>query len=191
MSDIMVDIETLSTHTSNAVILSVGAVKFDLFEDFPVFHDEKMWVLDAHEQIAAGRDVSQNTLKFWADQPPEAREHWACAVDRVPVHVFANEFREFCSLDSLIWAHGICFDINNIESLYCNDTAPWRYNKVRDCRTIVNCCAERRQQPGNIHGSVVAHNPMSDCYAQIWSLWEHWPEALDIAPRQEPVSVPA
>ncbi len=76
MPDVMIDIETLSTHPHNAVVLSVAAVSFELHRAAPQIFDSRLCVLDIHEQIAEGREISYDAMKFWREQSPKARAHW-------------------------------------------------------------------------------------------------------------------
>ncbi|SVC58369.1 uncharacterized protein METZ01_LOCUS311223 [marine metagenome] len=56
----MIDIETLGTKP-NAVILSVGATKFDPFTSIKPF-DDKHWKIDVDAQTEINRDVNEDTL---------------------------------------------------------------------------------------------------------------------------------
>jgi hypothetical protein len=179
---IMVDIETLSTHPFNAAVLSIGAVRFAMKKDAPVIIGTPyLSVLDLNAQIAAGREVSNDTIKFWRDQTPEARKHWA---DGTPMRVndALHSFYEFYGgskdPDLPIWANGICFDIGNLESLYRQffppNRIPWKYNATRDARTMYRAIPELRSRPPSAMGGA-DHDPVVDCRNQVWGLWEHWP----------------
>lgn len=177
-ADVMLDIETLSVHPNNSVVLSIGAVKFRLFETGPLIGSSRLWVLDIHSQILT-RDISLGTLKFWREQPYGASEHWSRdrIHERVQPEIALGELAAYFPPNARVWAHGVCFDIGNIESL---GAVAWSYNAVRDCRTIVNSFAQHRTRPADLVGT--AHNPVHDCVHQVWSLWEHWPEPLDPLP---------
>jgi hypothetical protein len=178
---VMIDIETLSTHPSNAVVLSIGAVKFALRKQRPMFLGPKhfLTVLELHSQIAAGREISAETQKFWREQSPDARKHWT---DTPPerVHEGLIALGNFIGDPELpVWANGICFDIGNLDSLYRtflpDKGVPWKYNSTRDARTVYRALPEVCTIPDGAL-TTIAHDPVADCYNQIWGLWQHWPQ---------------
>lgn len=63
MSDIMVDLETLGT-TADAVILSIGAVKFDLVSG--QIDDEGFYAsISVESSLNRKRRISEDTLLWW------------------------------------------------------------------------------------------------------------------------------
>ena len=64
---IMIDIETLAT-TPDAVVMSVGAVKFDPTSDQPPT-SKTLWRPDIDEQTERDRHVSESTLEWWSKLP--------------------------------------------------------------------------------------------------------------------------
>lgn len=62
LPDVMVDTETLAT-TADAVIVSIGAVKFDISTD--EIGDEGFYALVEMEHQARERRISQQTLQWW------------------------------------------------------------------------------------------------------------------------------
>ena len=74
-TDIMIDLETLAT-SSDAAILTIGAVKFDPLDYNVEFDDsDKFYVkvdLDSCNDI--NLTVSEDTINWWATQSEEARE---------------------------------------------------------------------------------------------------------------------
>lgn len=175
---IMIDIETLDTRAS-AVVLSVAALKFQLFEDGVVLLGDQLWTPRLREQLAAGRTTSDKTIKWWGDQPQEARDHWANPQTSV-VHVYQmlDQLKTFCGSDIPVWANGAVFDVGILESLCAQFGCdiPWRYNMVRDARTIYHDLRQRRdrhESPNWKDGLFVAHDPVHDCVNQTWRLWEH------------------
>lgn len=174
---LMVDIETLSTDISNAVILSVGAVEFDFRREGPQIGTKHLWAPSLREQFALGRLVSGGTTSWWAKQSAEARNGWAYA-DETRLLKFLAEFRAVCARCDEIWANGIVFDLGNLETLFgqLGSTTPWRYNAARDERTMRGHLPMRRQSPAELLEGLVPHDPLSDCVQQICRLWERWPE---------------
>jgi hypothetical protein len=74
--DVMVDIETLAT-SDTAVILSIGAIRFNPFTLDPLFDEEKGEVLCPsfykviHRETQKGRTIDKSTEEWW-DHPDRA-----------------------------------------------------------------------------------------------------------------------
>jgi len=200
----MLDIETLSTHTSRAVVLSFGVVPFNLTKSGPVLGQRYMVILNALKQIAAGRRVDQSTIDFWAKQSKEARAHWLDPkFSREGVIVLRDDrddngsyiMRNLFDLshgglqlepEFQVWSNGAVFDFGNLENLMdfspMGGESPWPYRAVRDMRSVIRVNPEYRigdvQQPGpeKNFNPVLAHDPVADCEWQIAKLWQHMPE---------------
>lgn len=137
MTEVMLDIETLSTR-SNAVVLSIGAVKFNLTAPFEL--GEKFYViLDTSEQKAKGRHVSDSTLEWWSKQSGYAQE--VLSTDkRVPVAEALDKLFDFLGLpgDYNIWGNGSDFD-NVIVGSLIEDwgmDVPWNHWNNRCFKTL-------------------------------------------------------
>lgn len=179
----MVDIETMSTDNANALILSIGVVKWVMNKNEVIFTECSDWVLDPREQFTLGRTTMDSTIKWWQDQPAEARGHW---LNTKPVTSgFAiNGLRAFLSgADIEVWANGIVFDLGNIASLckQIGEPTPWKYNAAQDARTMYRHSPQFRSKPDALKITGVPHTPIYDCKQQIWGLWEHWDE-VDLDP---------
>ena len=167
MKRVMIDIETMSTHNSNALILSVGALEFGLGSAGYSLGEKRLWVLDPVEQLLLGRHVDPKTQTFWKGQPPEAAEHFVYGAQE-PLDQFQESLAEFLKDTDELWANGVVFDIGNLASLF--DTPPWKYNVVRDARTVYRTLdpvagrEDRKFRP--------EHHPITDCEAQIYGLWQ-------------------
>lgn len=183
MSDVMLDIETMDTHVSRSVIISLAAVRFKLEEHEPTIEKEGLFLpFDVRDQLIDGRIVSPKTQKWWSEQSAEARAS-ALQDTAMPTYNALATLTRWCMTHppvSIVWANGIVFDIGNLETLYLENKAkaPWEYNATRDARTIYNVLPQQREMPLSVRENVVAHDPMSDCVRQVWRLWEHWPFAL-------------
>ena len=183
MKHIMIDIETMGTNTSKSLVLSVGAIAFDLAKEGPNLSGNIfMRVLFWEQQIINGRLIEPGTQKWWSEQTQGARDHWENPPHKIQPAFLSKEFieyRDLCLGDpgTLIWANGIVFDIGNLESLFLQHSSdiPWKYNLVRDARTIYNL-PKLRSMPETF--SFVGHDPVEDCRKQIWRLWEHMPEEM-------------
>ena len=77
----MIDLETLSTRP-DAVILSVGAIKFDPYSSTEP-HDPLLFKVDVDSQTEMGRHVMEDTLNWWATQPEHIREDALGEKDRM------------------------------------------------------------------------------------------------------------
>ena len=177
IKDVMLDIETLSTR-NDALVLSIGAVKFDCIgKDGPWFGDQFFVVPSLIEQIMIGRHVDQKTQEFWQKQPLAASSHWnGPGVVPFKTYEALRDLSEFIKDAPRVWANGIVFDIGILTSLYQsqNMAVPWKYNAVRDARTFYDTNASRRTvDPGIPVEDFIAHHPLGDCKMQIIKLWEH------------------
>lgn len=181
MYDVMIDIETMGTHTSRSLILSVGIVAFAITEERPVFAEKNMLeVLTLEPQILNGRLIEKGTQDWWAKQTPAARQHWENAGDKITPAALRFRISEYLQeyangVSTLVWANGIVFDLGNLENLFAEYDAnpPWKYNVTRDARTIYNMLPQLRTMPTEL--KFEGHDPIQDCYKQIWRLWEKWP----------------
>lgn len=171
-SEVMVDIETLSTSTHNAVVLSIAAARFTLDQRGAKIEQTGLWVPDLHAQIAKGRGISDATMKWWRAQDDDARAHWKDTPPIPVIDALQGLGTFICDMDTPIWSNGCCFDIGNLESLFAQweMPVPWRYNAVRDARTIYKATPQLRDKKIE---PLPAHNPINDCVNQIWRLWEH------------------
>lgn len=179
--EVMLDIETMSTSTSRALVLSVGAQKFMMRREMPDFGEQLLVVFETDEQLLRGREVLVGTQRWWAQQSPEARRHWFGAKDKHSLASGLEALSRFVDAGSKVWANGVVFDIGNLESLYSDAgyKVPWEYNAVRDARTVYQLfpVGQRQRPPAPMAaGMPVAHDPVDDCREQIWRLWERLPE---------------
>lgn len=176
-TEVMVDIETMSTNNSRALILSVGMVKFKLTPEEPIALDQRMWVPELAEQILLGRIVTPKTQAWWANQKPEASAHFmpgpaAALVQRHTMRMMLGEIKDFVG-DSTVLANGIVFDGGNLIEMaqQLEVPEPWYYNQIHDYRTLVRRLPKLRSRPEGKENSN-AHDPIADCINQIWGLWE-------------------
>lgn len=193
LTDVMIDIESMSLHPHNALILSVGMCEFDPWDGSigPQIKDRVLLVPDIGEQLALGREVSASTQKWWQDQPKAASDHWlnpnkdtTCSPRELIVGVL-----QFCTGRQRIWANGIQFDLSNIVELKAQierrdnmaSTGPlWHYRAPRDMRTfceetpMVKVLDVDTYQAFVTDNDIIDHHPVSDSLKQSWSVWQHW-----------------
>lgn len=183
--DVMLDIETLATHTSMSPMLSFALVPFKMVGERIDFGPRHLVILELSDQIAEGRVIDPATQKWWGRQTKAAREHWANPDYRltsgtlIRANVNTIDLARIWSMMGMtstarVWANGIVFDVGNMEN-YIGMNVPWGYNAARDMRTVYRHLPKKRERPAPSEADVVGHDPISDCVQQIWSLWEVWP----------------
>lgn len=173
---IMIDIETLDT-VSTAITTQIAFVAFDL--DDPTIRisgvDE---YLPIQPQIELGRTLSGSTLLWWMQQSDEARAGFQRNEGDDYDELAARVRSVMRKIDKLlansqyieyeIWARGPQFDINIIESLAtkCAIEVPWRYDRVRDLRTLM-AAANLSAKDVERDPALRAHVAIHDCDYQI------------------------
>lgn len=161
MNDIMLDLETLDTRPT-AAILSIGAVFFGqagLGEEF-----YRTITLDSCTE--AGLSVSGDTFMWWMGQKGEARK--ALFENPVPLAQALAEFTEWVHTkgkpgDTRVWGNGADFDNAILRHAYTKlgEPAPWKYYNSRCYRTACEMLnAPPRTQDG------VHHNALDDAKSQ-------------------------
>jgi hypothetical protein len=159
----MIDIETMST-SPEAVILTVGAVKFDPHST-AMPHSDFYIKPDVNEQIALGRHVDDNTLKWWINQNPDVREEAFDLNDRISLKEFAEKLNEYMSGVHQIWYHGATFDMVIIENLLDQISAKrsWKFWQMRDSRTFFDVMPS---DPRKDFDQGQLHNSLADARVQ-------------------------
>jgi len=129
----MVDIETLSADI-NAAIISVGAVTFDLKDEFHEY-------ISIQSCLDLGLEVSEKTLLWWIEESNNIEQiiktKTAKPIQEV-LQNFSNWLLKFNKNKTNIWSYGTTFDISILTNAYnkCSIEIPWRYNNVIDARSI-------------------------------------------------------
>ena len=131
----MLDIETLAT-TPDAVVMSVGVVKFDPHTGTP--YNKTLWRPDIDEQTERDRHVSDSTLEWWGKQADHIQEDAFSDEGRIPVSEFMKELNRYCVGMDKIWCQGPQFDMLILENLYIQwgHHFGWQFWQVMDCRTL-------------------------------------------------------
>ena len=92
--DIMLDIETLSTRPE-AVVLTLGAVKFDPWAD-EVNTETGLYIrIDVDEQLTLNRHVQQDTVDWWGRQPQDVREEALGEQERTSLDASMDQLNKF------------------------------------------------------------------------------------------------
>lgn len=137
---IMVDIETLGTR-HNAVVLSIGAVKFDHRK---IHEDNGLYLnLTWQDQIDMGGTVTEGTLRFWLKQPSAPREalfNKKGESTAKALQTFEKWFRKNVKAprDCNVWAMPPSFDLGLLGDLFRRfqkGEPPWPFWAERDVRT--------------------------------------------------------
>lgn len=151
----MVDIETLATDP-NAVVLSIGAVKFDPFSKTKP-HAKTLWRPNIDEQVRQGRSISDSTLEWWAKQDAHVRDVTFTDDDRMSVLQFMKELNKYLVGVDKIWCHGPQFDMVIIENMFdqFEHHQNWKFWQVCDSRTIFNLMPSdpRKAIQENLHSA--------------------------------------
>jgi DNA polymerase III epsilon subunit-like protein len=151
---VMVDIETLGLSVDTKII-SIGAVIFNAEGIVHKFYSP----ISSSEESQGNRSITQSTIEFWEKQsiprPDLITENLLSTV--------LKQFSDWLPKEKyVIWANGITFDISILSHAY-GDNPPWKYNAMRDARTIYQMFAfQKLLKPVNIE----AHNALEDSIYQ-------------------------
>ena len=156
----MIDLETLSTNP-DAVILTVGGVKFDPYTQMKPY-DELYFRVDVDSQTAMGRDVMQETMDWWAQQPKEISEEALGDENRISLEDALNTINKFSVGVDVFWCQGPLFDYAILQDLYrqLERPVPWQYWQIRDSRTLFSLVPKQNDK------RVGLHNALQDCIFQ-------------------------
>jgi len=161
-TDVMIDIETASTKY-DACILSIGIVKFNLF-DSSKEREELELLIFLDSSIEAGLRVSDDTMNWWKKQDIKVYNHVFIEEPRLSLKDALERMNKFLSQSTLerYWSQG-SFDYvileNALEKLEM--TPVWKFYQIRDSRTLSQLISILPKKPTN------AHNAIVDCNYQI------------------------
>lgn len=161
MTHVMIDIETKGTRTDTTV-LAIGAVKFDIHSNTGMAQELYLHP-DLEQQRLMQRTEDPATMKWW-DTQSEAVRYEAFRMDcRIPLESALDQLSEFCADAGTVWAQGPQFDISILESLYTSlgKRKPWRFNQIRDSRTLFGILGDRRDK-----NDTGLHNALEDARSQ-------------------------
>ena len=159
---IMVDLETLDT-APTAVILSIGACLVERSSLLPgqEFYTE----LATASQFE--RTQSKDTLEWWDTQPEGVKpkgdgNHIFFALGALSYWI------QSLIATPIIWCKGTDFDTAILANAYAQlkQPLPWKYNNVRDYRTLA------KSFPNVMRTSPVTHNALQDARDQAEHLKE-------------------
>lgn len=168
MTEVMLDIETLST-IPNSLILTIGAIKFNRNKDFKSMEDLDTFYVrinqDSCEKLKM--DINKDTLEWWNLQSEESRHEAFTNKDRINIKDALILLSKFLENSKYIWSHSPNFDCIILENAYrlCNLEIPWKFYNLRDTRTLYDL--------GNVflkNTTNNKHHSLYDCYNQILTL---------------------
>lgn len=158
--NVMIDLETLST-ASNALILSVGLVDFDIVNGV-INNEAHIRVGYDDRTTATGFDIDPNTVFWWLEQSDQARE--ALMDDQDTLNDALISISQFFPKDADVWGNGTDFDNVVLANAYraCGYRPPWHYSRNRCFRTIKKLFPDVEHTPT----TGVAHNALDDAINQ-------------------------
>lgn len=162
-TDVMIDLETLDTKPT-AAVLTIGAVKFDPFgDDVKNPQSDKLYLkVDIDSCDRLGLTTSQSTLDWWSQQSKEAQDEAFSTENRIPIHEAMNKLYKFCWGAKRVWSHGAAFDTVICENIFARleKLCPWNFWEVRCTRTLFDIGINPHRPP------VLAHHALEDAWNQ-------------------------
>lgn len=167
MHNIMLDLETLGT-TADAVIMSIGAVKFDL--DTGLIGDDAFYAsvcVDSNQQYK--RRIDSDTLIWWFQQTTDAQA--VMFEPKIALPQALEELTAWCLDNSeaeqlTVWSNGADFDIPMLAHAFSTlrMELPWCHWNTRCYRTYKNLPGAKSVPPPERQG--VKHNALADALYQ-------------------------
>lgn len=168
----MIDLETLSTNP-NAVILTVGGVKFDPLTQMKPY-EEMYFRVDVNTQTELGRDVMQDTVDWWSKQPKEISDEAFSDDNRIGLQDMVKKINKFSVGVDVFWCQGPLFDYAILQDIYkqLGHPVPWQYWQIRDSRTLFSLVPrdvnEKRQGLHNaLEDSIFQAKKVQKIYRQL------------------------
>lgn len=166
MKHIMFDCETLAT-TSDACIMSIGAVKFDLESD--EIDDAGFYAsISVDSNLELKRRISEDTLIWWMKQGPAAQGVFHEAKQTLREALL--DMTDWMGKEKFhVWSNGADFDLPMLAHAFtqCGIEVPWIFWNSRCFRTYKNLPgAKAIRTPA----TGVKHNALSDAVQQVQTL---------------------
>lgn len=173
LSDIMVDIESLST-APDACILSIGAVRFNIETGEALSRENYFYqTIDIDSNLAAGRRIDGRTIAWWMDQSQAAQAAVFSEQNALMLGDALVAFSRYLRAVPFdrIWCRGAAFDFPAIESACRHFTmpVPWPYYAVRCQRTLEDMASADKPSRDN-----TPHNALDDAIYQAYCAIIQW-----------------
>ena len=163
---IMIDLETLGT-VADAVILSIGAVKFDLDSD-SIDNEGFYASVSVDSNMEFKRRIQEDTLIWWLKQSHDAQQVFHEAKQSLPSAL--EELSDWIGdMNFNVWSNGADFDLPMLSHAYTQIgmETPWKFWNS-------NCFRTYKKLPGAkaavLPNSGVKHNALDDAVTQVRSL---------------------
>ena len=163
MTHIMADLETLAT-SSNALILSIGAVKFDPLSDQVLDQFHVGVDLDSLPSNAYGLDIEAATVLWWLNAQRAAGREALEAVPKADLASVLDGFSMWIGRNAKVWGNGVAFDNVILRNAYVKLGlhCPWGFWDDRCYRTIKNLAPELKAERIGAH-----HSALDDALTQV------------------------
>jgi DNA polymerase III epsilon subunit-like protein len=176
----MLDLETLSTRP-HAVILIIGAIKFNRNDNWSSILDEKELMNQSSQKyntfyrrikisscMAVDMNIQEDTQKWWKEQDEDIRYEAIDNPDRVELKQALRDFKDWFGNSTCIWGNGSNFDCTILGEAYarCGIEIPWKYWLVRDLRTVMDLGRVRMSDLPQVN----KHHALYDCWRQVIGL---------------------
>ena len=162
----MIDLETLAT-TADAVIMSIGAVKFDLDSD--KIDDNGFYAsVSIESNLDLKRRISEETLIWWMGQTIAAKSVFT--ETKQSLRSALEELAKWMGDPKIhVWSNGADFDLPMIAHAFtqCGMEVPWEYWNSHCFRTYKNLPGAKTIRA---QASGAKHNALSDAHQQVVTL---------------------
>lgn len=162
MNHVMCDLETMGT-VASAVILSIGAVRFDL--DSGKVDDKGFYSsISIESNLDLGRRVQEDTLLWWLKQPAATQKVFH--EDKIDFTTALTELSDWIGNDNCyVWSNGADFDLPMLAHGYnqIGVEVPWKFWNSRCFRTYKNLPGAKDIRAEALG---IKHNALSDAYQQ-------------------------
>jgi len=172
-NDIMIDLETVG-NDHDGLFTTIGACSFDI--ETGGIRDRFYESINWESALEAGRTVTPSTIKWWMEQPQDARAQ--IIKEGRPLKdvlmAFAGWIEIRCGEKPIVWGNGPIFDIMKLESAYGYYNIPWKFFNVRCVRTIRDL-AKGLVDRKDIPFEGVKHNALDDAIHQaeyVSAMWK-------------------
>jgi len=164
---VMIDIETLGTSTE-AVIISIGACKFDPNNHRTKIEDSFYVAIDPTSCTNAGLKIDASTVMWWLSSDQDSARAQMMKDERLDLWTALDGFKQWFGNESLpVWGNGATFDNVIVRAAYqkVGEAAPWQFWHDRCYRTVKSMAPDVKLVRMGTH-----HNALDDAISQAQHL---------------------